>query len=101
MNWLNAKSLQRGDDTLTANSSQVQVLQLPCAWCNDERGIPQGEGSHGICQRHSNYIYAEYIMRRANEENSRFARGEVNCKLCNNVATRFDSDRALFVCEVC
>lgn len=29
-----------------------------CAWCRDEQGIPQGNGSHGICKRHSDELRA-------------------------------------------
>lgn len=26
---------------------------LDCAWCLKEAGLPMGNGSHGICQRHA------------------------------------------------
>lgn len=33
---------------------------LPCAWCNDEKGLPQGNGSHGICERHGQALQAQF-----------------------------------------
>lgn len=27
-----------------------------CAWCLSEQGIPAGEGSHGICRKHANWL---------------------------------------------
>jgi hypothetical protein len=27
-----------------------------CAWCLSEQGIPAGEGSHGICKKHANWL---------------------------------------------
>ena len=31
-----------------------------CASCNQHRGIPQGEGSHGICEPHAELAYMRY-----------------------------------------
>jgi hypothetical protein len=33
---------------------------LQCAWCNEEQGIPQGEGTHGICTPHAQEQYQRY-----------------------------------------
>jgi hypothetical protein len=27
-----------------------------CAWCLSEQGIPAGEGSHGICRKHADWL---------------------------------------------
>lgn len=35
-----------------------------CAWCRDEQGLPQGNGSHGICQRHADELIARAKMRK-------------------------------------
>lgn len=37
--------------------SEVASVSGDCAWCNQEAGIPQGEGSHGICVRHAEQQY--------------------------------------------
>lgn len=31
-----------------------------CAWCNEEQGKPQGNGSHGICKSHVKQIEMQY-----------------------------------------
>lgn len=31
----------------------VLNVELKCAWCLSEQGIPAGEGSHGICRKHA------------------------------------------------
>ena len=36
-----------------------------CAWCLDEMGRPQGNGSHGICARHAEQLVAEAKARKA------------------------------------
>ncbi len=55
---------------LTARTTQEQCLidehlrnrDIPvwhnplCAWCLSEQGIPAGEGSHGICKKHANWL---------------------------------------------
>jgi len=36
---------------------------LLCAWCLSEQGIPAGEGSHGICRKHANWLLLQQKMR--------------------------------------
>jgi len=49
-----------------SNDRQDQVLCLSqngkpqCAWCNEEQGITQGNGSHGICENHAEEQYEQY-----------------------------------------
>jgi hypothetical protein len=31
-----------------------------CAWCNQHKGIPQGEGSHSVCDPHAELSYIRY-----------------------------------------
>jgi hypothetical protein len=31
-----------------------------CAWCLSEQGIPAGEGSHGICKKHANWLVLQW-----------------------------------------
>lgn len=38
---------------------QMQIA-TSCAWCNQEEGKPQGDGSHGICQSHADAEYEKY-----------------------------------------
>lgn len=35
-----------------------------CAWCLCEQGIALGNGSHGICARHADYMLQQYRARR-------------------------------------
>lgn len=35
-----------------------------CAWCNEHQGIPQGNGSHGICATHAEIMRVKYQMRK-------------------------------------
>ncbi len=38
-------------------NSDIPVWHNPlCAWCLSEQGIPAGEGSHGICKKHANWL---------------------------------------------
>ena len=39
------------------------LTSTSCAWCNHEDGIPQGEGSHGICDRHAEQQYNALKLR--------------------------------------
>lgn len=41
-----------------------------CAWCNDEAGIDQGKGSHGICKEHAEEVYNQ-IHKRREERNKK------------------------------
>lgn len=44
-------------------SKELQVMtdeSTDCASCNQYRGIPQGEGSHGICEPHAELAYMRY-----------------------------------------
>jgi hypothetical protein len=35
----------------------IPVWHSPlCAWCLSEQGIPAGEGSHGICRKHADWL---------------------------------------------
>ncbi len=48
---------------------QVKQVQPPaptldCAWCLQERGMPMGDGSHGICPRHAEQLLAGWRARR-------------------------------------
>ena len=38
------------------NSDDSVLQNLLCAWCLSEQGIPAGEGSHGICRQHANWL---------------------------------------------
>lgn len=38
----------------------ITSYESQCAWCNQEAGIEQGNGSHGICDYHSNLQYEQY-----------------------------------------
>ena len=44
----------------------TQVLtndqDVDCAWCNEEQGIPQGNGSHGTCERCAHRVYAQWQL---------------------------------------
>lgn len=35
-----------------------------CAWCLEEQGLEMGNGSHGICEDHSNQVRAQYHQRK-------------------------------------
>ena len=42
-------------------SSVNPVWRSPlCAWCLSEQGIPAGEGSHGICKTHANWLLLQH-----------------------------------------
>lgn len=56
-----APATQEQDDTML-----VTYLTTSCAWCNEEAGIPQGDGSHGICDEH-----AEQVRQQAAESRQR------------------------------
>lgn len=43
-------------DTITP----LIYLTPQCAWCNEEQGQPQGDGSHGICKHHAEEQYQQY-----------------------------------------
>lgn len=38
----------------------ITSYESQCAWCNQDAGIDQGNGSHGICDYHSNLQYQQY-----------------------------------------
>jgi len=40
-------------------SVQTQIA-VPCSWCLQEQGKPQGSGSHGICRAHATAEYERY-----------------------------------------
>ncbi len=46
---------QVGDDHPLNNAIPVWHSPL-CAWCLSEQGIPAGEGSHGICRKHADWL---------------------------------------------
>lgn len=31
-----------------------------CAWCNRHKGVPQGDGSHSVCEPHAELAYLRY-----------------------------------------
>lgn len=35
-----------------------------CAWCLAHKGLPMGEGSHGICEAHAEIVRTKSQMRR-------------------------------------
>lgn len=39
-------------------------METTCAWCNKETGLPQGDGSHGICRVHAALLLAQWRKRR-------------------------------------
>jgi hypothetical protein len=39
-----------------------------CAWCNEEAGRPQGEGSHTICDPHAEQVYLNYQASKQQKE---------------------------------
>lgn len=40
------------------------TLQRPlCAWCLSEQGIAAGEGSHGICAKHADWLLKQWRER--------------------------------------
>jgi hypothetical protein len=43
------------DDTFLNGDNPARHSPL-CAWCLSEQGIPAGEGSHGICKNHANWL---------------------------------------------
>ena len=45
---------------LDAFMSAQTSPQIACAWCLAEAHLPLGEGSHGICQRHSDEEEAKW-----------------------------------------
>lgn len=56
---------------LSKKNSSTAVQPLPCAWCNDEMKIPQGEGSHGICERHDAEMHRQLEQIRAERKAGR------------------------------
>ncbi len=44
---------------------KITVFSLQCAWCLEEQGIEQGEGSHGICNPHADVLLQAHKARRA------------------------------------
>lgn len=46
-----------------------------CAWCNEEQGIPQGNGSHGSCERCAHRVYARWQMSKVPSYVDRFRDG--------------------------
>jgi len=59
-----------GDNTLFNSNSPAWHKPL-CAWCLSEQGIPAGEGSHGICQKHANWL----LLQRRNLRSRHAANG--------------------------
>lgn len=47
------------------DTEELPALTTSCAWCNQEAGIPQGEGSHGICDYHAEQVLKSARARRA------------------------------------
>ena len=42
-------------------NSDISVWQGPlCAWCLSEQGIEAGEGSHGICAVHADWLLKQW-----------------------------------------
>lgn len=41
-------------DSFSASILSIIHEKPLCAWCLAEKGIPAGEGSHGICKIHAN-----------------------------------------------
>lgn len=59
---------QHGHAETTITQAHTWALKpgsRDCAWCNDEAGLPQGNGSHGICRKHSAQLIARAKARRA------------------------------------
>jgi homoaconitase/3-isopropylmalate dehydratase large subunit len=50
-----------GDDNFLAGA----VWQRPlCAWCLSEQGMAVGDGSHGICTAHADWLIKQWRARR-------------------------------------
>jgi hypothetical protein len=48
------------------SSSSVAVWSSPaCAWCLCEKGQEMGNGSHGICTQHADWLLQQHRARRA------------------------------------
>lgn len=60
-NTIEQKQELRDDQPFDSNDS---VQNLLCAWCLSEQGIPAGEGSHGICSKHANWLLLQQKLRR-------------------------------------
>ena len=42
-------------------NSEHPVWHRPlCAWCLSEQGLSAGEGSHGICDKHANWLLLQH-----------------------------------------
>lgn len=42
-------------------------LICKCAWCLKEKGIPAGEGSHGICKEHADGFLIQWREQRSRQ----------------------------------
>lgn len=56
---------QTQTQTSSAQIIPDNLIETQCAWCNEENGEEQGEGSHGICDRHAEEQYSKYQESRA------------------------------------
>jgi hypothetical protein len=52
------------DDDFSNNSVAGWHSPL-CAWCLCEQGLELGNGSHGICTRHADWLLQQYREHRA------------------------------------
>jgi len=66
---------------VTTESSDIATManeiSTDCAWCLSWQGIEFGEGSHGICEVHSEIQYIRYQLSRmpsAMEQNAEYQR---------------------------
>ena len=55
-NTVEQKQEQRLSDGRPFNSDSSVWHSPFCAWCLSEQGISTGEGSHGICKKHANWL---------------------------------------------
>lgn len=65
MNLLPPHAVQQTDAAEQSPTMLTNTSPVLCAWCLDEQGIPQGEGSHGICPDHAQTQYQLLQARRA------------------------------------
>lgn len=47
-----------------ATEPVLPVLPVACAWCMVEAGVPLGNGSHSICQRHAEQVVEQARIRK-------------------------------------
>jgi hypothetical protein len=68
------------DDSLLIGDIWPRPL---CAWCLSEQGMAAGDGSHGICTEHADWLMKQWRERRSarRRQQGPSIHGKVTCRL--------------------